>query len=106
MRSALNEAGVDPSEVWAISKNECGGGVASNIESKAIGLVLGDHQPAHTLSIAGQVGNTFSASNSLQISSLLALYEKAPCPSKGYALATAVSSDGNVGCILLGKGDC
>jgi hypothetical protein len=98
----LEEAGVLPSEVWAVctrnADKKC-----TEVENTALAEVFGTRDLAHRFNINHTVGGCFSAEGAFQLSSLLALFEQEKSGGR-YALVTSAGTmDGTVGCVLIGR---
>jgi 3-oxoacyl-[acyl-carrier-protein] synthase II len=102
--SVLDEAGVHPSEIWAVSKCHGESPELSALEDTAVELALRGHKPAHALSVGSITGNTYSALSSMQLAALLSLHGRKTEGKGKHSLVTVVGHDGTVGCLLIKAG--
>ncbi|MEU0965911.1 beta-ketoacyl synthase N-terminal-like domain-containing protein [Streptomyces sp. NPDC005917] len=96
---ALRRSEVSADQVSSVSLG-CSGHVGlERIEERGVAGALGA-LPARTLRITQRLGETFSASGSLQLAALLAAWQEGPGDGE-VALVTSVGTDGNVGCLVV-----
>ncbi|MGW2521691.1 beta-ketoacyl synthase N-terminal-like domain-containing protein [Streptomyces sp. NPDC001617] len=96
---ALRRSEVSADQVSAVSLG-CSGHVGlERIEERGVAGALGA-LPDRTLRITQRLGETFSASGSLQLAALLAAWQEGPGDGE-VALVTSVGMDGNVGCLIV-----
>ena len=99
--SVLDDAGVHPSEIWAVSKCHGESPELSRLEDEAVEIALRGHKPAHDISVVEMTGNTYSALSSMQLAALLSLHSRKSDGKGKHSLVTVVGNDGTVGCLLI-----
>ncbi|MFM2312619.1 MAG: hypothetical protein RLZZ04_1895 [Cyanobacteriota bacterium] len=100
----LERTNTSSKDIWAISKHQTGLPKLNEIQDLGINLALQDAEPLYNFSIGDLLGDCFSASGAFQIAALLALPNTESIERK--VLATSVTSDGAVGCILINIKGC
>ncbi len=99
---AMRKSGARIDEIWAVASRSADAPTPRDAEGSALGAVLGDHRPAHLYSAQAVVGDTYSASGSLQLGMLLALFGKHRSPARACGLVTSISHQGMAGCACCG----
>ncbi|HKP94809.1 MAG TPA: beta-ketoacyl synthase N-terminal-like domain-containing protein [Fibrobacteria bacterium] len=102
--AVLADAGVDPSEIFAVCRCQGESRSLNRLEDAAVALALEGRAPAHDFSVTELTGNTYSASGSMQLAALLALHARKREGRGRPSLVTAVGHDGTVGCLLIKAG--
>jgi 3-oxoacyl-[acyl-carrier-protein] synthase II len=101
IRRALAHASLTPADIWAVSSRASGMTSLDEAEAQGLALALADHRPSQTIAIGQKIGECFSASGSLQLASLLAVFENAGAPAGKVGLVTSMSHGGGVGAALV-----
>lgn len=96
---ALDRTNTSSNDIWAISKHQSGLPKLNEIQDEGLNLALKNTEPLYNFSIGDLLGDCFSASGAFQIAALLALPNTESIDRN--VLATSVTSDGVVGCILI-----
>ena len=100
IKRALRRAALEPADIAAVSLQGSDDSPLSRIEQAGLRHGLDGFAPPLQIAIGEQVGECFSAANSLQVAALLAAFaESNGAPRIG--LVTAVGTNGSVGCMLV-----
>ncbi|MFF1412710.1 beta-ketoacyl synthase N-terminal-like domain-containing protein [Streptomyces sp. NPDC058289] len=97
---ALERSGVEPGEVDVVSLGAVHQRGLEAVERRGVRVALGG-EPSQTLRIADALGETYSASGSMQLAGLLALWKAQPPVSRVTALITSVGWDGNAAALVV-----
>ncbi|MGW9033204.1 beta-ketoacyl synthase N-terminal-like domain-containing protein [Streptomyces sp. NPDC055722] len=96
---ALTRSEISADRVGAVSLG-CSGHIGlEGIEERGVRGALGA-LPARALRVTRQLGETFSASGSLQLAALLAHWQEGPDDGE-VAVVTSIAADRNVGCLVV-----
>ncbi|MFJ7267083.1 beta-ketoacyl synthase N-terminal-like domain-containing protein [Streptomyces sp. NPDC099050] len=97
---ALRRSGVEPGEVDVVSLGAVHQRGLEAVERRGVRVALGG-APKATLRIADVLGETYSASGSMQLAGLLALWKAQPPVTRVTALITSVGWDGNAAALVV-----
>lgn len=102
---ALHRSQVDPDEVTTVSLSAAAERSGENrIEERAVHRVLG--RVPQTIRVKDAVGECYSASGALQLAAVIADWRREGTQNgRDVALITSVGRDGNVGCLVVRRGD-
>ncbi|MFJ8310498.1 MULTISPECIES: beta-ketoacyl synthase N-terminal-like domain-containing protein [unclassified Streptomyces] len=96
VEDALSAAGVSPGDICVVSAGATGGRGWTAVESRGRHRALAGHTP-EVLRVQDVLGETYSASGSLQLAALLAHWEADGAAGTGaWGLVTSVGGDGSV----------
>ncbi|MFE7168813.1 beta-ketoacyl synthase N-terminal-like domain-containing protein [Streptomyces sp. NPDC057616] len=98
---ALERSGRTPAEVTSASLGSTGHVGLDRIEERALHSALGGRLPDQVIRVKESVGECFSAGGVLQIAGLLGLWQQEGAGTARTSVVTAVSRDGQVGCVVL-----
>ncbi|THA29727.1 beta-ketoacyl synthase N-terminal-like domain-containing protein [Streptomyces sp. A1547] len=100
--AALVRSGKDPAEVQAVSLGSTGQRGLELVEQRAVRAALGGRLPQRVIRVKDTVGECFSSGGALQIAALLGAWQDQGAAAAGEtAVVTAVSQEGQVGCVVL-----
>jgi 3-oxoacyl-[acyl-carrier-protein] synthase II len=97
---AIRKSGLRTEDIWAVATRSADALTPLDAEGAALAAVLGNHRPAHLHSAQSIVGDAYSASGSLQLGMLLALFRTHEVPATACGLVTSISHQGMAGCAL------
>ncbi|MDD9377561.1 beta-ketoacyl synthase N-terminal-like domain-containing protein [Streptomyces sp. ZAF1911] len=97
---ALERSGVEPGEIDVVSLGAVHQRGLEAVERRGVRVALGG-APSATLRIADALGETYSASGSMQLAGLLALWKAQPPITPVTALITSVGWDGNAAALVV-----
>jgi 3-oxoacyl-[acyl-carrier-protein] synthase II len=101
LRSLLARTGTAADDLWLVSLAHAGTGDLGRVERAAVDDVMPGPAAPPRLTVAGQIGDCFSASGAFQLAATLATAQAAPWPAARLALLTSAGADGAVGCALV-----
>ncbi|OIJ65806.1 beta-ketoacyl synthase N-terminal-like domain-containing protein [Streptomyces mangrovisoli] len=102
--SALERSGTAPAGITSASLGSTGHVGLDRVEERALRTALGGRLPDQVVRVKESVGECCSAGGVLQIAGLLGLWQREGAGSARTAVVTAVSRDGQVGCVVLDAG--
>ncbi|MFF2650683.1 beta-ketoacyl synthase N-terminal-like domain-containing protein [Streptomyces sp. NPDC058045] len=99
VRSALDQAGVDPEGVWAAVPSDAPG-LLGHLEREVLTEICGSTALAQVPAI-GRLGDLSAATTQFQIAALLAVAAQDPAAAGRAAVVTAADRDGSLVCAVL-----
>ncbi|MFH9042073.1 beta-ketoacyl synthase N-terminal-like domain-containing protein [Streptomyces sp. NPDC017966] len=103
VRSALEEAGADPGDVWAASPSDAPGSLG-RLEREVLTDVCGS-TALERVSAVGLIGDVSAASAQFQIATLLSAAGDDPAAAGRIAVVTSADRDGSLACAVLRLAD-
>ncbi|MGI5337092.1 beta-ketoacyl synthase N-terminal-like domain-containing protein [Streptomyces sp. CA-181903] len=99
--TALERSGKRADEVHAVSLGATGQTGLERIEQRAVTAALGGRVPQRVIRVKDTVGECFSAGGPLQMAGLLGVWQEQGAAPHETAIVTAVSREGQLGCVVV-----